>query len=66
MKTIFISTLIFLPCLAVLNEGESIWPNIFGLAYIYVIFGLSWTKKGKRFCKRLYIEAEKFNEILFK
>ena len=66
MKTLTLSTILFLPCLAVLNESESILPNIFGLAYILMLFGLSWTKKGKKFCKRLYIEAEKFNEILFK
>ena len=66
MKTLILSTILFLPCLAVLNESESVLPNVLGLAYILMLFGLSWTKKGKNFCKRLYIEAEKFNEILFK
>lgn len=66
MKTLIITTLICLPCLAVLNESESVLPNLFGLAYILILFALSRTNAGKKFCKRLYIEAEKFNEILFK
>lgn len=66
MKTIIITTLICLPCLAVLNESESVLPNLFGLAYILILFALSRTNAGKKFCERLYNETEKLNEILFK
>lgn len=66
MKTLIITTLICLPCLAVLNENESVLPNLFGLVYILILFALSRTKVGKKFCERLYNETEKINEILFK
>ena len=66
MKTIIITTLICLPCLAVLNESESVLPNVLGLAYILILFALSRTNAGKKFCERLYNETEKLNEILFK
>lgn len=66
MKTLIITTLICLPCLAVLNESESVLTNLFGLVYILILFALSRTNAGKKFCKRLYNETEKLNEILFK
>lgn len=66
MKTLILSTILLLPCLAVLNESESILPNLFGLAYILILFALSRTNAGKKFCNRLYNETEKLNEILFK
>lgn len=66
MKTIIIATLICLPCLAVLNESESVLPNLFGLVYVLILFALSRTNAGKKFCERLYHETEKLNEILFK
>lgn len=66
MKTLILSTILLLPCLAVLNESESILPNVLGLAYILILFALSRTNAGKKFCNRLYNETEKLNEILFK
>lgn len=66
MKTLILSTILLLPCLAVLNESESILPNLFGLVYILILFALSRTNAGKKFCNRLYNETEKLNEILFK
>lgn len=66
MKTLILSTILFLPCLAVLNESESILPNLFGIAYILILFAWSRTNAGKKFCNRLYNETEKLNEILFK
>lgn len=66
MKSILIATTVLLPCLAVLNESESVLPNLLGLVYILILFALSRTKGGKKFCERLYNETEKLNEILFK
>lgn len=66
MKTIIIAIILFLPCLAVLNESESFLPNLCGLAYIVGLFTISWTKAGKQFCKKLYIEIDRVNEIIFK
>lgn len=66
MKTLILSTILLLPCLAVLNESESVLPNLFGLAYILMLLAASRTKIGKKFCSRLYDETEKLNEILFK
>lgn len=66
MKTLILSTILLLPCLAVLNESESVLPNLFGLVYILILFALSRTNAGKKFCNRLYNETEKLNEILFK
>lgn len=66
MKTFIITTLICLPCLAVLNESESVLPNVLGLVYILILLAASRTKIGKKFCERLYNETEKLNEILFK
>lgn len=66
MKTTIIATLIGLPCLAVLNESESVLPNLFGLAYILMLFAASRTNIGKKFCNSIYKETEKLNEILFK
>lgn len=63
MKTLILSTILLLPCLAVLNESESILPNVLGLAYILILFALSRTNAGKKFCNRLYNETEKLNEI---
>lgn len=66
MKTLILSTILLLPCLAVLNESESVLPNVLGIAYILILFALSRTNAGKKFCNRLYNETEKLNEILFK
>ena len=57
MKTIIITTLICLPCLAVLNESESVLPNLFGLAYMFGLTLLCKTNKGKKFLRKLYRET---------
>ena len=54
MKTIIISTLICLPCLAAFSEGESFLPNLFGLCYMFVLTLLCKTNKGKKFLRKLY------------
>lgn len=57
MKTIIIATLICLPCLAVLNESESVLPNILGLCYMFALTLLCKTNKGKKFLRKLYRET---------
>ena len=57
MKTIIITTLIFLPCLAAFCESDTFWPNIFGLAYMFGLTLLCKTNKGKKFLRKLYRET---------
>lgn len=66
MKTILTATLLFIPCLAILNENENFWINILGFAYIAVLFAASRTERGKKFIKKLYKENERITNILFK
>lgn len=55
MKTLLLSTILFLPCLLVLNESETIMPNLIGIAYIVALFVLS--RKSERI-KQLFIDTE--------
>lgn len=57
MKTIIITTLICLPCLATFSEGDTFLPNIFGLAYMFGLYFASKTNKGKKFLRKLYRET---------
>lgn len=57
MKTILTATTLFIPCLLVLNESDTFWPNIFGLAYIFGLYLASKTGKGKKFLRKLYRET---------
>lgn len=59
MKTILTATILFIPCLLVLNESNTFVPNILGFSYIAVLFAASRTEKGKKFIKKLYMENEK-------
>ena len=57
MKTIIITTLICLPCLAAFGESDTFWPNIFGMAYMFGLTLLCKTNKGKKFLRKLYRET---------
>ena len=57
MKTLILSTILFLPCLAAFSESESLMPNIFGLAYMFGLTLLCKTNKGKKFLRKLYRET---------
>lgn len=57
MKTILTATILFIPCLLVLNESETFVPNIFGLAYMFGLYLASKTGKGKKFLRKLYRET---------
>lgn len=58
MKTTFLSTILIIPSILVLNESETIITNIVGLIYIAVLIVLA--KKNQR-VKQLFIDAE--NEL---
>ena len=54
MKTLITATLLFLPCLLVLNESDTVVPNIIGMAYILFLFGESrYTERGKAFVRKI-------------
>lgn len=55
MKTIFLGTIILLPCLLVFNESEYILVNLLGLAYIRFLFYAA--NKSKRF-KQFLVDFE--------
>ena len=57
MKTIIITTLICLPCLAAFSESETFVPNILGLAHMFGLYFASKTNKGKKFLRKLYRET---------
>lgn len=65
MKIILTATLLFIPCLLVLNENENIWINILGFVYIVAIFALCKRKSGKLFLIKLYKETMYMNSKLF-
>lgn len=55
MKTLLLSTILFLPCLLVLNESETMIPNVIGAIYIAVMFVLS---RNNERIKQLFIDTE--------
>lgn len=59
---IFTATLIFLPCLAILNESDSFIPNIIG--FVYIAFLAVWfrTEYGRKQLTRLYRSILKLND----
>ena len=65
MKTILISTVMLLPCLAMLNESGNMWVNLFGLLYSGCLYFIAkYTHYGRRFAEKLYKETERINECL--
>ena len=38
MKTLILSTILLLPCLAAFSEEETFLPNIFELAYVFGLY----------------------------
>lgn len=53
MKTLIIATLLFLPCLLVLNESDTVAPNIIGMVYIVLLSCKAQTEKGKEFVHKI-------------
>ena len=61
---IFAATLIFLPCLAILNESDSFIPNIIGFIYIAFLAILFRTKYGRKQLLTFYRTIIKLNNNL--
>lgn len=56
MKDVFsfvLMCLLLAPCMLVVNESETIWPNIVGIVYIGIVFLFAKTKVGNKFIERL-------------
>lgn len=64
MKMMIITTVIFLPCLLLVNESETILPNILGLCYLGLLFLLRKTALGSKFVSKLEKEVDKINDKL--
>lgn len=65
MKNMIIATIVLLPCLAALHNGESIMPNIIGTAYTAVLIFLSRTETGKRFVRNIYRDYLRMERVFF-
>ena len=59
MKTIFLGTIILLPCLLVFNDSDYVFVNVLGLAYIGFLFYA--VRKSNRL-KQLFINFDKMVE----
>lgn len=57
--------IICLPCLAIFNERGSFVVNLFGFIYTLILFAVSKTEAGKKFCAEFEREANNItNKIL--
>ena len=65
IKSIILLTVILMPCLLAFSESNSVWPNIIGLCYMFILALLSRTKKGEQFCRKLYKNLTKVNNEIF-
>ena len=52
-----------LPCILTLSEGSLI-INLIGILYMLLLFGLSYTKPGKRFIRSYYREILRLEALL--
>lgn len=56
MKDVFsfvLMCLLLAPCMLVVNESETVWPNIVGIVYIGIVFLFAKTKVGNKLIERL-------------
>lgn len=58
--TIICVYLVFLPCLLIFNESDTILPNLGGFIYMAILFIIGRTKVGKI----ALIEVKKLNEVI--
>ena len=66
MKNLLLSAILFLPCLLVLNESETVIPNIIGLLYIVLTAYNLQTESGKKFAKSLKEEMNCLTDKILK
>lgn len=65
IKSVILLTIILLPCLAAFNESDTFVPNILGIAYMFLLAYLSRTKRGKKFCRKVYRDLVRTNDDIF-
>lgn len=65
IKSVILLTIILLPCLAAFSESEFFLPNILGIAYMFLLAYLSSTKRGKKFCRKMYNNIVRTNDDIF-
>lgn len=56
MKDVFsfiLMCLLLSPCILLVNESDSIWPNIVGISYIGLVFLFAKTKIGDKIVKKI-------------
>lgn len=66
MKTLIIATLLFLPCLLIVSESNTIIPNLIGFAYIGILALFANTRAGMYFIIKLLRKISSINDIIFK
>nr|DAW10734.1 MAG TPA: hypothetical protein [Caudoviricetes sp.] len=66
MKNLLLSAILFLPCLLVLNESETVIPNIIGLLYIVLTAYNLQTESGEKFAKSLKEEMNCLTDKILK
>lgn len=66
MKSILIATIVLLPCLAVLNQNDSIIPNILGFVYCAGLYLYTRTRAGRYYSKKLADDIDRINEKIFR
>lgn len=66
MKSILIATIVLLPCLAVLNQNDSIIPNILGFVYCAGLYLYTRTRAGRYYSKKLADDIDRINNKIFR
>lgn len=66
MKSILIATIVLLPCLAILNQTDSIMPNILGVIYCFGLLMYTRTRAGRYYSKKLADDIDRINEKIFR
>lgn len=58
-------TVIFLPCLLVLNDSDVIYPNFIGFLYIGILFIVFKTKVAKKLLYEAYLTCQQLNAWIY-
>lgn len=57
--------LVFLPCLLVLNDNDTIYPNFIGFLYIGILFIVFKTKVAKKLLYEAYLACQQLNDWIY-
>lgn len=58
-------TLVFIPCLLVLNESDTIYPNFIGFFYIGILFIVFKTKVAKKLLYEAYLTCQQIDRWIY-